>query len=137
MIRGPITHPQLLAALGQSGHGTKLLIADGNYPFRTGTAADALTIYLNLRRGLVSVTDVLSAVAEAVPLESAEVMVPDEGPDPEIFRDFARLLPDVPIVRHPRFDFYDRAREPDVGIVVATGEARIYANILLTIGVVA
>lgn len=136
MIQGPITHPQLLSALGQSGHGTKLLIADGNYPFRTGTAPDAMRIFLNLRRGLVTVTDVLSAITECVPIEAAEVMAPDSGPEPEVFQEFARVLPSTPFTRTSRFDFYDQARKSDVGIVVATGEARVYANILLTIGVV-
>ena len=32
--------------------------------------------------------------------------------------------------------FDDQARQPDVGIVVATGEARVFANVLVTIGVV-
>lgn len=135
MIRGPITHPQLLSALGQSGHGTKVLIADGNYPFRTGTPPGSLKVYLNLRRGLVTVPDVLSAIVDAVPIESAEVMTPDSGPEPEVFQDFIRLLPGIPLARWSRFDFYDKARQEDVGIVVATGEARTYANILLTIGV--
>lgn len=137
MLRGPITHPHLLSALGQSGHGTKVLIADGNYPFRTGGPPDALRIFLNLRRGLVSVTDVLSAVVESVPIEAAEVMVPDSGADPDVFRDFVRLLPGIPLTRRTRFDFYDQARAGDVGVLVATGESRTYANILLTIGVVA
>ena len=136
MIRGPITHPQLLSALGQSGHGTKLLIADGNYPFRTGTSPSSLKIYLNLRRGLIAVPDVLSAIVASVAIESAEVMIPDSGPEPGVFQDFGRLLPSVPLVRWARADFYDKARQEDVGIVVATGEARTYANILLTIGVV-
>lgn len=136
MIRGPITHPQLLSALAQSGHGTKVLIADGNYPFRTGSPPGSFRIYLNLRRGIVSVPDVLSAIVEAVPIEAAEVMTPDSGPDPEVFQDFARLLPNVPLARLPRFDFYDAARHDDVGIVVATGEERTYANILLILGVV-
>jgi L-fucose mutarotase len=35
-----------------------------------------------------------------------------------------------------RFAFYDVARSPNVALVIATGEQRIYANILLTIGVV-
>jgi L-fucose mutarotase len=136
MIRGPITHPQLLAALGQSGHGTKLLIADGNYPFRTGTPSSSLKIYLNLRRGLVTVPDVLSAIVDTVPIESAEVMTPGSGSEPEVFQALARLLPGLPLVRWSRFDFYDKARQDDVGIVVATGEERTYSNILLTIGVV-
>jgi L-fucose mutarotase len=136
MIRGPITHPQLLSALARSGHGTKVLIADGNYPFGTGSHPRSIKIYLNLRRGLVTVPDVLAAIVEAVPIEAAEVMAPDSGPEPEVFQAFARMLPSVPFVRRSRFDFYDKARKDDVGIVVATGEARTFANILLTIGVV-
>ena len=67
MIRGALTHPHLLAALAESGHGTRVLIADGNYPFRTGAHPAARHVYLNLRRGLVSVTDVLEAMAATVP----------------------------------------------------------------------
>ena len=136
MIRGPITHPQLLSALGQSGHGTKLLIADGNYPFQTGTPPRAIKIFMNLRRGLISVPDALAAIVDAIPIEAAEVMVPDAGPEPEIFSEFGRLLPSVPLARWPRLDFYDQAKQDAVGIVIATGEARTFANILLTIGVV-
>ena len=35
-----------------------------------------------------------------------------------------------------RFEFYDAARDSDVALVIATGEQRVYANLLLTIGVV-
>jgi len=35
----------------------------------------------------------------------------------------------------PRFDFYDEAKSDDVCCVVATGDQRLYANLLLTIGV--
>jgi L-fucose mutarotase len=35
-----------------------------------------------------------------------------------------------------RFDFYNAAREPDVALTIATADQRIYANIILTIGVV-
>jgi len=38
--------------------------------------------------------------------------------------------------RVERFAFYDLGRRSEVGLVIATGEARIYANIMLTIGVV-
>ena len=34
-----------------------------------------------------------------------------------------------------RFAFYEAARGPDVAFVVATGDQRICANLLLTIGV--
>jgi L-fucose mutarotase len=44
MLRGSLTHPQILNALGQAGHGTKVLLADGNYPFSTGAYHQALTL---------------------------------------------------------------------------------------------
>ncbi|HEY5516136.1 MAG TPA: RbsD/FucU domain-containing protein [Pengzhenrongella sp.] len=34
-----------------------------------------------------------------------------------------------------RFEFYDASCTRDVGVVVATADLRIYANLLLTIGV--
>ena len=64
-------------------------------------------------------------------------MVPDTGEEPSIFRDFRELLPqDIKLQKMGRFEFYDAAHDPDTALVVATGEQRIYANILLTIGVV-
>jgi len=30
--------------------------------------------------------------------------------------------------------FYDRVRSPDVGVVIATGDERLYGNLLLTVG---
>jgi L-fucose mutarotase/ribose pyranase (RbsD/FucU family) len=33
-----------------------------------------------------------------------------------------------------RLDFYAACREPDLAVCVATGDARLYANVLLTIG---
>ncbi len=136
MIRGPLTHPHLLSALAQSGHGTRVLIADGNYPFVTGANEAAQRVYLNLRRGLPTATDVLEAIAATVPLEAAEVMVPDHGPEPEVFATFRSLLPGLELREHARTPFYDEARRPDVGIVVATGEDRLFSNILVTIGMV-
>ena len=35
MLKGKLIHPDILAALGQAGHGSRILIADGNYPFST------------------------------------------------------------------------------------------------------
>jgi len=62
--------------------------------------------------------------------------VPDDGPEPPIFAEFRQILPGVALQIHERFAFYDLARGPDLALAIATGERRIYANILLTIGVV-
>lgn len=136
MILGPLTHPLILDALGRSGHGARILVADGNYPFRTASPAGARRVYLNLRRGLVQVTDVLETLIATVPLEAATVMRPESGPEPAVFQEFRTLLPGVELEAVERHRFYDLARDPNVDLVVATGEQRVYANVLLTIGVV-
>jgi len=137
MLRYRLLHPELARALGAAGHGSKVLIADGNYPSGTGAPPGATRVYLNLAPGLVTATDVLRVLVDAVPIEAAEVMVPAEGPEPAIFAEFRQLLGERPPLRtHGRFEFYEAARGRDTALVIATGEQRIYANLLLTIGVV-
>ncbi len=137
MLKYQLLHPEILEALGGAGHGSKVLIADGNYPFATRAHPNARRVYLNLAPGLVTVTDVLSVLVGAIPLEAAEVMGPDTGEEPDIYPDFRMILPTgLQLKRMGRFEFYDAARDPDTALVIATGEQRIYANILLTIGVV-
>jgi hypothetical protein len=61
MLKGQLLHPQILSALGASGHGSGILIADGNYPFNTRANPDAERVYLNLAPGLLTVTERLMA----------------------------------------------------------------------------
>ena len=136
MLKTRLLHPGILGALGEAGHGAQVLIADGNYPLRTRSSDAAERVYLNLAPGLVTVTDVLRALADAIPIEAAHVMVPDDGPEPAIFADFRQLLGGMDLQPHGRFAFYDAARGPDVALAIATGDQRLYANLLLTIGVV-
>jgi L-fucose mutarotase len=137
MLKTRLLHPGILHALGEAGHGAQVLIADGNYPLRTRSSDAASRVYLNLAPGLVTVTDVLQTLVEAIPIEAAHVMAPDDGEEPAIFADFRRLLPGVELQPLGRFPFYDAARGLDVALAIATGEQRLYANLLLTIGVVA
>jgi L-fucose mutarotase len=136
MLKTRLLHPQILAALGEAGHGAQVLIADGNYPLATRSNPAAYQVYLNLEPGKLTVTDVLEVIADAIPVEAAHVMGPDDGSEPSIYADFRRLLPDTELTRLGRFEFYDMAREPDCALAIATGDQRLYANILLTIGVV-
>lgn len=136
MLTGKLLHPEILGALAGSGHGGKVLIADGNYPFSTRANPAAKRVYLNFVPGKLNAVEVLEALAEAIPIEAADVMIPDTGPEPAIFADFRRLLPGLQLTSNGRFPFYDLARDSDCCLVIATGEQRIYANILLTIGVV-
>ncbi len=137
MLKTRLLHPEILQALGGAGHGSKVLIADGNYPFGTGGNPSAARVYLNLAPGMLKVTDILRVLIEAIPIEAAEVMRPAEGPEPPIFAEFREMLgPSLPLQPLGRFEFYDAARHRDTALVIATGEQRIYANLLLTIGVV-
>ena len=136
LINGKLIHPELLGILGKAGHGSKILIADGNYPFSTGSLSTTPIVFLNLSPGLCTVTQVLEALLDAIEVEAAEVMVPDDGPRPPIFAEFEKLLPEeIKLTDRSRFEFYDLVKSPDTALVVATGEQRIYANLLLTIGV--
>jgi L-fucose mutarotase len=137
MLTTRLIHPEILAALGAAGHGSRVLVADGNYPFSTGSNPDAKRVFLNLRPGMVSALDVLEALVSALPIESALVMVPVDGPEPEIQAEMRKILPPgTPVEKKWRKSFYEEAKSPDTALVIATGEQRIYANILLVIGVV-
>jgi L-fucose mutarotase len=146
MLKTPILHPQILQALGRAGHSSKILISDGNYPHHTKRGPNAEVVFLNFAPGQMSVTDVLMGIANTVPIELAEVMEPQKaGPyamknDPPIWEEFRRILKarnaGLELTKLERFAFYDAAATRDVTLTIATGEQRIYANILLTIGVV-
>ena len=146
MLKTPILHPQILAALGRAGHSSKILIADGNYPFHTKRGPNADLVFLNFAPGQMNVTDVLIGLANTVPIELAEVMEPMKtGPyalknDPPLFDEFRKILKarnaSLDLTKLERFSFYEAAGTKDVTLTIATGEQRIYANILLTIGVV-
>jgi L-fucose mutarotase len=144
MLRYELLHPDLLRALAAAGHGSRVLLADANYPHSTGARPAATRVHLNLRPGLVTVEQVLEVLLDAVPLESAAVMVPGgvagdviaadgEIPVHDVYR--AALGDGVAWEAMDRFAFYEAARGDDVALVVATGEQRVYANLLLTIGV--
>jgi len=65
VLRFPLIHPPLLAALAACGHGGKVLIADANYSHSTNAGPRATLIYLNLRPGLVTVDQVLAPTLRA------------------------------------------------------------------------
>jgi len=138
MLRGPLIHPPLLAALAAAGHGARVLLADANYPHSTNTAARATLIHLNLSPGLVTVDQVLEPLLATVPVEAAAVMTPAGGALPPAFRGFRELLgPGIELEALGRADFYAACRGQDLAVCVATGDTRLYANLLLTVGVVA
>ena len=139
MIRGQLLHPEILRALATAGHGSTVLITDGNFPHDTAPAPRATRVYLNLSPGRLTASEVLAAVVSAIPIESAALMSPQEPTDwvPPAHADLAGLLPDGTEVRLlPRMSFYDATRSDTLALVIATADTRVYANVLLTIGVI-
>jgi L-fucose mutarotase len=137
MLKTPLLHPEILRALAGAGHGSRVLIADGNYPLSTGSPASAARVYLNLRPGCVTVLDVLSTLAQVIPIEAALVMSPADQPAPPIHAEIKALVGEgAEFVAKGRHEFYADARHADTTLAIATGEQRRFANVLLTIGVV-
>ena len=124
-------------ALGAAGHGARVLIADGNFPCSTETPPTARKVFLNLRPGMVSVTDVLEPLVQTIPIESALLMERADGTAVALHDTIRQLLPSTAAVTtKPRHDFYAEARAGSTTLVIATGEQRRFANVLLTIGVI-
>lgn len=135
MLRGidPLLTPDLLHALASMGHGDTLVIADANFP-AAGVARRLL------RLPGMATPRVLRAVLSVLPLDDfipnpAAVMRVVGEPDalPEAVAELAALLPQPPL-RLERHAFYAAAREAFA--VIATGERRLYGNIILTKGVI-
>jgi L-fucose mutarotase len=134
MLKTTCIHPEIMKVLSLCGHGDKILIADGNYPLNS-KSGDAAKVYLGLTSGKPEVTEVLKVLKGVINVEKTEVMVPD-GELPPIFEEFAQILDGMKLEKLGRYEFYDACCQPAVRLAISTGEKRLFANILLTIGVV-
>ena len=141
MLKGldPLLSPDLLHTLQSMGHGDEIAIVDANYP------AEAMGLPV-VRLDGISATSALDAVLSVMPLDAyvpeavwrMEVVGQPEAEEP-IFGEFRES-----VRRHEgsafslgqleRFAFYARAKS--CFAVVATGERRLYGNIILKKGVV-
>jgi len=137
VLKYQLIHPPLLGALGRCGHGSRILIADANYPHLTGAPAAAERVYLNLAPGLLRVSTVLQVLLDAIPVEAAIVTLNEDNQEPPVVAEYRRMLPaGVSVQGLARFDYYEEVKSPDTCLVIATGEQQLYANILLVVGVI-
>jgi L-fucose mutarotase len=142
MLKGipTVLGPDLLHALRAMGHGDDIAIVDANFP----SASSAKRL---VRADGHSATDVLRAILQllpiddmrADPLRSMEV-TDDPASTPPIVREFEQIASEserrqLRARALPREAFYAAAHAAFV--VVATGEGRLYGNVLVTKGVVA
>lgn len=127
MRRRGLWNPALVGELARLGHGETIVLADAGLP----VPVDVATVDLVWSRGEPRLAPVLRAVLDELVVERATVAEEldrtSHGPD------LLRELGDLPLdrVRHQRFkDLVGMAR-----LVVRTGEASAYANVILHAGV--
>ncbi len=78
-------------------------------------------MYLNLAPGRLTVTEVLEVLVDAIPIEAAHVMGPDDGSEPSIYAGFRDLLPGIGLERLDRFGFYALSQTADTSLAIADG----------------
>ena len=140
MLRGidPILGPDLLHALRAMGHGDEIAIVDANYP----AASNAKRL---IRIDGVDAVRVAEAILAVLPLDTfVEVAAfrmevvddPDAVPAVcKLFEDVVeRFAPGHKVGKIERFKFYERAA--GAFATVATGENRLYGNLVLKKGVI-
>lgn len=135
MLQTGLIHPQILEALAEAGHGSLVLISDANFPSLTAPFVGARRVYLNLRAGMVTATDILATLRLVLPIEKAVLMNSDGGDEPPVHAALTGLLgPNTATTSLSRTDFYAATRSDQLALVIVSGDDRWYANILLTIG---
>lgn len=135
MIKSEILHPELLGTLAKCGHKTQILITDSNYSFVTNSSPNAIIIYLNFSVGLIKSTVILDKILKYINVEKVTLMEYPKDFENTIEIEYKEILPQpVQIDYVSRSDFYSLARSNDTLLVIASGENRRFANILLTVG---
>ncbi|CAM4032774.1 RbsD/FucU family protein [Vibrio neonatus] len=137
MIKSSIIHPELLSVLAKCGHKTQILIADSNFSFVTNSNPRTEIIYLNFAPDMLNAVDVLNSITKLINVEASTMMAWPDDFENTIHAEYENLLPQgTPMSFQQREDFYQSVKSPNTLLIIATGESRRFANLLLTVGVV-
>lgn len=145
MLNHQLIHPQINAVLGQAGHHSTVLIADGNYPASNKKGPNAEVISLNLMPGVINCNQALQAVLSAVAVEAVQTMMYETTgqyaltEDPPVWNDYRQTIKSMGINLElepiEKWAFYDAVSTPDHVLTIQTADQQRFANVLLTIGV--
>ncbi len=130
--------PELLKVLCEMGHGDEIVIGDGNFP----AASNAKRL---VRADGIGACALLDAILQVFPLDQYDegnfvLMQKCEGDaaDVSIWQQYEAILkkhePQASVSFEERFAYYERAKKAFA--VIATGEEKQYANIILKKGCV-
>ncbi|WP_421509816.1 RbsD/FucU domain-containing protein [Erwinia rhapontici] len=134
MIKSEIIHPQLISSLAKCGHKTQILIADANYAFVSNAPKGAEIIYFNLAPGTIASPIILEKLLQVINIEQAAMMSWPTSFENTIVAEYqARLPASCPLTYLDREAFYGEAKSEMTLLVIASGETRRFANLLLTV----
>lgn len=130
--------PDLLKIICEMGHGDEIVLADANFP--SASIAQRL-----VRADGIEIPELLSGILELFPLDQYDntnfilmEKCEEDTADVSVWSEYENILkksnPDAKMSFIERFDYYERAKKAYA--VVATGERRQYANIILKKGCV-
>ncbi|RJL32784.1 D-ribose pyranase [Bailinhaonella thermotolerans] len=127
MKRGGILNAALSGALARLGHTDEVLVCDSGMPIPPG----AEVVDLAFRPGVPAFAEVLDGLLAELVVEGAVAAGEVREANPDCADLLAGRLPGL--VHVPHDELKRRAR--GVRLVVRTGEARPYANVILRCGV--
>jgi D-ribose pyranase len=122
-----ILNRHLAGALAELGHGDGVLICDVGMPIPPGPRV----VDLAFRAGVPSFAEVLDGLLDELAVEGATAAEEIREANAEAARLLTARLPDLTHVSHEQL----KALTVSARLVVRTGEARPYANVLLRCGV--
>lgn len=127
MKKSGILNRHLAGAIAELGHGDGVLVCDAGMPIPPGPRV----VDLAFRAGVPSFADVLDGLLDELVVEGATAAEEVRDANPEAARLLAARLPALTHVTHDEL----KALSAGARLVVRTGEARPYANVLLRCGV--
>ncbi|MET9081937.1 D-ribose pyranase [Streptomyces sp. NPDC004237] len=127
MRKAGILNRHLSGALAELGHGHGVLVCDAGMPIPHGPRV----VDLAFRAGVPSFAEVLEGLLAELVVESATAATEIRDANPAAAKLLHDHFPDLVLVPHEHLkDLSAHAR-----LIVRTGEARPYANVLLRCGV--
>lgn len=128
MTREGILNPELCRAIAACGHTDMLVIADCGLPVPAGVRV----IDLSLVRGVPSFLQTLEAVLGELVVESCVLADEMEAVSPDLRRKTLDKLGVLPV----RYVSHEALKQltADARVIVRTGEATPYANVVLVCG---
>jgi D-ribose pyranase len=127
MKRGGILNAQLAGAMARLGHTDTLVVCDAGLPLPPGPEV----VDLAFRFGVPSFETVLSGILEELVVEGATAAEETEVQNPRSYELLESWFPDVELVPHEEL----KRMVAGAKLVVRTGEATPYLNVVLRCGV--